>query len=161
MKNVIFFIFILTLTNCRYFNVSPVNGITFKDLTEKPRESEIIGTWALDKFSYDAIQNKGIKKEKVSLKFNNDKTFEVQNFPNIFDFDENNKIIKSKGIWKISKNFEGKNWVLNMEFGKTEDFISSNVISTDFELYLQDNKLIIWYFIGDPDSGDRFLFTKK
>ncbi len=161
MKNVIYFFIFLTLSNCRYFNVSPVNGITFKDLTEKPKESEFIGNWSLDEFSYDAIQNKGFENKKVRLKFNKDKTFEVQNFPNIFDFDENNKIIKSKGIWKISKNFEGKNWVLNMEFGKTEDFISSNGISTDFELYLQNGKLIIWYFIGDPDSGNRFLFTKE
>ena len=53
MKRILYLLIILTLASCRYFNVSPVNGISTKNLTEKPTQTEMIGIWEVDKFSYE------------------------------------------------------------------------------------------------------------
>ena len=55
MNKILFLIIILTFTSCRYFNVSPVNGITTKNLSEKPKTEELTGKWKLDKFIYELV----------------------------------------------------------------------------------------------------------
>jgi hypothetical protein len=66
MKRILYLLIVLSLTSCRYFNVSPVNGITTKNLTEKPTQTEMFGIWEVDKFSYDLIERKGYKRKKLS-----------------------------------------------------------------------------------------------
>ena len=66
MKRILYLLIILTLASCRYFNVSPVNGITTKNLTEKPTQIEMTGIWEVDKFSYDLIQKNDYEKKKSS-----------------------------------------------------------------------------------------------
>lgn len=161
MKKITLLIILLTLTSCRYFNVSPVNGITTKNLTKKPTQSEMIGIWEIDKYSYDLIIEKGYEKKKIELKLKSNGTFEISNLPNFINvFDQTNeKNVNTDGTWKIGKDYEEENWVLNMSFDKSN--LYENGMSTYYDLYLQDDKIIIWTFIGDPDSGERFLFTKK
>ena len=161
MKKITLLIIFLTLTSCRYFNVSPVNGITTNNLTKEPTKSEIIGIWEVDKFSYDLIEEKGYEKKKIELKLKSNGTFEISNLPkfiNVFD-QTKEKYVNTNGTWEIEKDFKEENWVLNMSFDKSN--IYENGMSTSYDLYLQENKIIIWTFIGDPDSGERFLFTKK
>ena len=161
MKEIALLIILLTFTNCRYFNVSPVNGITTKNLTEKPTQEEMIGVWELDKFSYDLIEQKKYEKKKVELKLNSNGTFEITNLPNFVNvFDETTeKNINTIGTWKIGKDFKEENWVLNMSFIKSN--LYENGMSMSYDLYLQDETIIIWEIIGDPDSGERFLYRRK
>ncbi len=131
------------------------------NLTKKPTQSEMIGIWEVDKFSYDLIKEKGYEKKKIELKLKSDGTFEIYNLPNFINvFDQTKeKYVNTNGSWEIKKDFKEENWVLNMSFNKSN--LYENGMSTSYDLYLQDNKIIIWTFIGDPDSGERFLFTKK
>ena len=46
-----------------------------------------------------------------------------------------------------------------MRFNKSNLYESG--LSISYDLYLQDDGIIIWNFIGDPDSGERFLYKKK
>jgi hypothetical protein len=161
MKKITLLIILLALTSCRYFNVSPVNGITTNNLTKEPTQFEIIGNWEVDKFSYDLIEEKGYQKKKIELKLKSDGTFEISSLPNFINvFDQaKEKYVNTNGTWEIGKDFKEENWVLNMSFDKSN--LYENGMSTSYDLYLQDGKIIIWTFIGDPDSGERFLFTKK
>lgn len=161
MKKITLLIILLALTSCRYFNVSPVNGITTNNLTKEPTQFEMIGNWEVDKFSYDLIEEKGYQKKKIELKLKSDGTFEISSLPNFINvFDQaKEKYVNTNGTWEIGKDFKEENWVLNMSFDKSN--LYENGMSTSYDLYLQDDKIIIWTFIGDPDSGERFLFTKK
>lgn len=161
MKRIICLLILATLISCRYFNVSPVNGITTKNLTEKPTQAEMIGTWEVDKFSYELNEEKGYEKKKIKLNLKDNGTFSITNLPNyvnVFDQTEQ-KFVNTSGTWKIGKDFKGEKWVLNIRFDKSN--LYEDGMSTYYDLYLQDDGIIIWNFIGDPDSGERFLYRKK
>jgi hypothetical protein len=157
--NILFILFILT--SCRYFNVSPVNGITTKDLTEKPTQEEMIGIWEVDKFSYDLNEQKGYEKKKIELNLKSNGSFTLTNLPNYTNvFDQTTeKYVDTKGKWEIGKDFKNEKWVLNMSFDKSNLYVSG--MTTEYDLYIQEDGIIIWEFIGDPDSGERFLYRKK
>jgi hypothetical protein len=161
MKRFIYLLIFLTLTSCRYFNVSPVNGITTKNLTEEPNHTEMVGIWEVDKFSYDLIERKGYEKKIIELNLKRNGSFEISNLPNFINvFDQTTeKYVNTGGTWKIGKDFKGEKWVLNMSFNKSDLYEIG--MTTSYDLYLQDDGIIIWNFIGDPDSGERFLYQKK
>lgn len=141
--------------------MSPVNGITTKNLTEKPTQTEMAGIWEVDKFSYDLVQKKGYEKKKIELDLKENGTFEITNLPNFINvFDQTlERNVNTSGTWEIGKDFNGEKWVLNMRFNKSN--LYENGMSTSYDLYLQDDGIIIWDFIGDPDSGERFLYKKQ
>ncbi len=162
MKKIIFLLIVLSFSSCRYFNVSPVNGITTKDLTEEPLSKDFIGSWEVDKFSYDLIRENGYDLKKVKLDIKNNGSFEAINFPDFIDvFSENisKKNINTKGMWKIKKDFNEEKWGLQLDFEKSD--LYKDGLSISYDLYIQEDKLILWSFIGDPDSGERFLFQKE
>lgn len=162
MKKIIFLLIVLSFSSCRYFNVSPVNGITTKDLSDEPSSKDFIGTWEVDKFSYDLIRENGYDFKKVKLNIKNDGSFEAINFPDFIDVFSKNiskKYVNTKGNWKIEKDFKGEKWVLQLDFEKSD--LYEDGLSISYDLYLQEDKLILWTFIGDPDSGERFLFQKE
>jgi hypothetical protein len=162
MNKVIFLIIILTHTSCRYFNVSPVNGITTKVLTEKPKTEEFIGKWKLDKFSYDLINQNGYESKSIELNIKSDGSFEAKNFPNFIDAfaeSKNKEYINAKGNWEIGKDFSDENWVLELYFEKSNLYRDN--FAMEFELYEEKEKMILWFFVGDPDSGERLLFRKE
>jgi len=107
------------------------------------------------------IQQKGYEKKKIELNLKENGTFKITNLPNFINvFDQTtDKYVNTDGTWEIEKDFKGKRWVLNMSFNKSN--LYENGMSTSYDLYLQDDGIIIWYFIGDPDSGERFLYKKK
>jgi hypothetical protein len=160
-KGIYLVILIFTLTGCRYFNVSPVDGIITKNLKDRPNQQEMVGVWEIDQTSYNLFQEKGYEKKKVELKLNNNGTFELINLPNFVDefTPSSKKYANKEGTWKIKKDINEKYWVLSLNFNISDTF--PNGMFTSYDLYLQKNKIIIWNFIGDPDSGERFLYEKQ
>ncbi|MBL4586651.1 MAG: hypothetical protein JKX84_06310 [Flavobacteriales bacterium] len=141
--------------------MSPVNGITTKNLTEKPAQTEMIGIWEVDKFSYELNERKGYEKKKIELNLKENGTFDIINLPNyvnVFDQTEE-KYVNTNGNWKVGRDFKGDRWILIISFNKSN--LYENGMSTSYDLYLQEEGIIIWDFIGDPDSGERFLYRKK
>lgn len=105
MKRIIvFLIIILFFSNCRYFNVSPVNGITIKNLTVKPLSKDFIGRWKIDEYSYELISREGSEFKNIELSINNDGSFEAKNFPNFVDvFSKKKRVSECKrnlASWK-------------------------------------------------------------
>lgn len=161
MRKVLYLLILLNILSCRYFNVSPVNGITIKDLIEKPSKSEMIGIWEVDEFSYQLNEQKGFEIKKIELDLKENGTFKITNLPSYINpFDQSiEKYVTTGGTWSIVNDYEGENWVLKMSYDKSS--LYRNGMSTTCSLYLKDDKIIIWEFIGDPDSGERFLYKKK
>lgn len=161
MKKLVYIYILLNFTNCRYFNISPVDGITTKNLTEKPTLKEIVGSWEVDGFSYKLNEDKGYERKNIILHLNENETFEIINLPNyIYNINSTKeKFINTNGTWDIVKDYNNRNWCLKLNFNKSLWF--ENGMSTLYDLYLQNNKLIIWNFIGDPDVGERFLYKKQ
>ena len=161
MKKISYMLILLTFLSCRYFNVSPVNGITIKDLIEKPNKSEMIGIWEVDEFSYQLNEQKGFEKRKIELDLMENGTFKITNLPSYINpLDQSfDKYVTTGGTWSIVKDYEGENWVLKMSYDKSSLYNSG--MSTTYDLFLKYDEIIIWEFIGDPDSGERFLYIKK
>lgn len=159
MKRILYLlIIVLTIMSCKDFNVDTANEFTTKNLTEKPTQSDMTGIWEVDKFSYELNEKKGYEKKKILLNLKKDGTFEITNLPNYINvFDETKKrFVNTNGTWQIKKEIKGEKWVLNMRFDKSS--LYENGMSTSYDIYLQDNEIIIWNFIGDPDSRERFLY---
>lgn len=166
MKKIILFISVICLlSSCRYFNVSPVDGITTKNVSEKPKPEDLLGTWEIDNFSYDLIKENGYDRNKeveVELRLSENGKFEAINFPefiDVFNDTKEKRFLQLNGSWKVEKDFKNEYWVLRLDFDESEFYKSG--LSINYSLYLKNNNLIIWNFIGDPDSGERFLFEKK
>ena len=162
MNKILFLIIILTFTSCRYFNVSPVNGITTKNLSEKPKTEELTGKWKLDKFGYELVNEKGYETKNIELNIKSDGSFIAQNIPNfinVFTESKTKEFLNSNGSWKIEKDFSDEKYVLGLNFEKSN--LDKDGFSVEFELYEENDKIILWYFVGDPDSGERLLFRKK
>ncbi len=164
MKRILVFILVISsLSSCRYFNVSPVDGVTTKSVSQEPKVKELVGTWGIDHFSYDLIKKNGYDaNKKVELILSEDGKFEAVNFPefmDVFNDTKGKRFLQLSGKWEIKKDYKNEYWVLKLNFDKSGFY--KNGLSTEYELYLKDDHLIIWSFIGDPDSGDRFLFEKK
>lgn len=162
MKKLLILIIILSLNSCRYFNVSPVNGISTKNLTEQPKKLDFVGTWEIDKFSYETINEMGYNFKKTELNFKLNGKVEAKNLPSfIKTFSENKTkdFLNMQGTWNIGKDFDDEKWILFLDFKNSKS--KEQNFGTEFELFKENEKLILWYFIGDPDSGERLLFKKK
>lgn len=154
MKNIIVLVILISLTQCRYFNVSPVDGIITQNLKEKPAEKKLLGTWKIDDFSHETLKEYGYKYSDVELILKDSGFFVAKNFPDfLFDYSPNPSLTYSnyEGKWEVVEN-QNQRWVLYINF--------TDKLSTSYDLYLMNDSLIIWAFIGDPDTGERFLFKK-
>ena len=159
MKNIIKFILIAKLlTSCNFFG--PVES-SIETHNVDYSEKDIIGTWKLDNFSYDYLSKKE-KLDSIYIIFNKDSTFIMNNSIDLFKFSEdltkNEKINgtidnqKLKGTWSINKIENYTYFTLNYEKNK-------NV--SGLNVYKKENQYQIWYFLGDPDMGQRLRFLKE
>ena len=161
MKKIIVFLILISFIECRYLNISPVDGIRTKDVKTKPAESRLVGIWNIDNFSYETLKDYGYEDKMVKLELKEDQSFDAINFPDIildYSFEPTLTYTNSTGKWEIIKNQNNK-WVLNLKFDENE--VLHQGLNTSYDLYLTNGNLIIWTFIGDPDSGERFLFEKE
>ena len=135
---------ILGFTSCNFMGPVDVN-IERKNV--EVNSNDIIGTWKMDKFSYKYLSE--IKNDSILLTFKSNNKFEMNNSKNLFEQEINNGI--SSGTWKIIEQYDTKKIKLN--FDKPN-------ITTDLEIYKLKNNYQLWYFLSDPDTGERIRFLK-
>ncbi len=109
--------------------------------------NDIIGTWKMDKFSYEYLSE--IKTDSIVLTFKPDNLFEMNNSQNLFDREINNGT--SSGTWEIIEQYDTKKIKLNFNDIKT---------SKNLEIYKLKENYQLWYFLSDPDTGERIRFLK-
>ena len=136
----------------------PVDNSKLQKVIEKPTKSKLTGAWEVDSFSYDFISKAyDMNNNRIILTLNNDNTFEVINMPfyDHFGTPKSKELSDVTGLWELKQSFK-KNWELKLKFVDGE---KQNSLS--FILFNKLNKdLRLWYYIGDPDSGNRLMFTK-
>lgn len=154
MKNIaINFLALLMVTSCHFFGPIDSN-IQTKNVDFE--ESDIIGTWKLDKFSYKYLSNKE-NLDSIIIQFKIDSTFQINNSKDLFEEKTNiNEIVNGKldnliteGRWEK----EGKS-----------DIVLSNLdskLNIKLKIFKKDTVYQLWYFFGDPDSGERLRFLKE
>ena len=146
------------LYSCNFFG--PVeSSIQTNDVVYS--EKDIIGTWKLDKFSYEYLSKKE-SIDSIYITFNEDSTFVMNNSIKLFNrtayLSENQKMNgvldnqKCKGNWKVTYIKAANIYVFDLIDNKT--FIS------DFKVYKKGDEYQIWYFLNDPDTGQRLRFLK-
>ena len=161
MRKIILVITIITsmlLTSC-YF-IGPVDS-DIKTENVDFNSDNIIGTWKLDKFSYEYLSRKE-KTDSIYITFNKDKTFVLNNSNSLF-LSNTNENIKSKQNGIIDNIQSKGNWsITDIPHNKTIELTFDNkVIQSDFSVFQKENEYQIWYFFGDPDSGERLRFMKN
>jgi len=156
-KKLFTIILFLILSSCNF--MPNADESKMKKVFKKPTLNKISGSWEIDKFSYSFInESLNLKDNRIILTLNSDNTFEVTNYPKFDAFGiVKDSISKSyKGQWKFKKAYNKKSYNLILE-----DFSQKIVWAKEFVLYDKKNSgLILWKFVGDPDSGNRMMFKK-
>lgn len=142
---VVTFLVVILLTSCEGgFGIDSSIQTHNVDYEEK----DIIGNWKLDDFSYKYLSsNKEI--DSIYIAFNEDGTIKLNNSKDLFNGIIDNKI--SNGEWKITK-YENNN-ALSLIYDDNTNQLGLNV-------YKKGDEYQIWYFFGDPDTGERLRFLK-
>jgi hypothetical protein len=157
MKKNTILIFLLTLTSCWANPLGIIDKSVFKPITDKPGVEVLSGTYELDSLSYEFINSLNkFEKEPVTLNISINGHLRINNMPNalLIPIEANEwKRTDYEGTWRLSKDYQDT----------TEYVIEVNLdkLSTTFYLANFKNEIVIWNFVGDPDSGNRFLFKKK
>lgn len=148
------------ITSC-FWNPIGIVSDTYKPVRSKPGLCELTGKYELDSFSYNFINS--IKKyddQKVFLTLKKNGQLILENVPDImFNYPPylEYKRLTYNGGWVLGKNPQDTTrYNLNIKISN----LKKNGLTTSFDLLRIKGILGIWYFIGDPDSGDRFFFVK-
>lgn len=143
---VITFLAVIFLTSCGGgFGID--NSIQTHNVNYE--EKDIIGNWKLDKFSYKYLSsNREI--DSIYIVFNENGIFKLNNSKDLFNGIINNKT--SNGKWKVTK-YENMSDDLNLIYDDNTNQLGLNV-------YKKGDEYQIWYFFGDPDTGERLRFLK-
>jgi len=157
-------ILILTLLFASCWNpFSLVNDAIFKPVTEKPDMTDLIGKYMLDSFSIGFINSLEKYNEQVtSLELLPNGKLILNNVPDImFKFSEEIQYerLSYTGDWQIGKNIQDSTRY-NLKIG-INNYSERGGFATSLDLREYKGQIGIWYFIGDPDSGDRFFFIKQ
>ena len=148
----------LILQSCNFFG--PVDS-SIQTKNVDFNEKDIIGRWKLDKFSYEYLSKKD-NIDSIYLALNADNSFKINNSSSLFKqvtkINGKDKIngkidnIKTIGKWEIKPYSSYKVLVLTYENCTHQSGIN---------FYKKENEFQIWYFFGDPDSGERLRFVKE
>ncbi len=143
---VITFLVLVLLTSCgggfRIDNSIQIHNVNYE-------EKDIIGNWKLDKFSYKYLSsNREI--DSIYIIFNENGIFKLNNLKDLFNGIINNKT--SNGKWKVTK-YENMSDDLNLIY-------DDNTNQSGLNVYKKGDEYQIWYFFGDPDTGERLRFLK-
>ena len=137
-------ILIVSLTSCHFLGPIDTN-IETKNI--KVESNDIIGTWKMDKFSYKYLSE--FINDSIFLTLKADNIFEMNNSEKLFDREINNQV--SSGTWEIIDQYDTKKIKLN--FSNTKS-------AKNLEIYKLKNNYQLWYFLSDPDTGERIRFLK-
>ncbi|GAB1857135.1 hypothetical protein MHTCC0001_19710 [Flavobacteriaceae bacterium MHTCC 0001] len=132
-----------------------------RDVIEKPKIDELVGTWKIDSFSYKFLKTfYEIGDREVLLNINEDGSLYINNMPDLNTLEEGTidrtNFYNLEGKWNLFQFKEGGKWYLHLR-----NFSKSLGLTTSLHLYHKDANLAIVSYIGDPDEGNRLLFFRE
>jgi hypothetical protein len=136
----------LSILSCNGIS-SIENNIKTKNIDYK--KEDIFGKWKMDTFTYEYLSKKE-KIDSIYLSLNKDNTFTLNNSKDLFNGKLDN--ILTKGTWEIRENGNSKSFELSFNNKSKQSGIN---------IYQKGEEYQIWYFLSDPDSGERIRFLKQ
>lgn len=164
MKKVLVIIIMFNIVSCNFFgsvdSSIQTNNVDFD-------KSDIIGTWKLDKFSYKYLSVKE-NFDSIYITFKSDSTFEINNSKELFNRKSQDSLVVldkfSDG--KIDNTLTNGQWKISHIKMPDYNIIKLNLIYdnnsalSDLKVYKKGEDYQIWYYFGDPDTGERLRFLK-
>ncbi len=166
-----YLLFLISITAC---NLNPLGSrpdetrtknptIKFSKVAEKPADSLLIGTWEVDRFTYEFLRKHvDVDDRKVTLTLKKDRTLTSMNLPNMNSYNlyqPDSLLGKMTGSWEPEQSYKKDRWQVQLSFdwkgGTRYGFAGS------YYIYKRNDSLFLWRYIGDPDSGNRLLFRKN
>ena len=123
------------------------NNIKTKDINYT--KEDLLGKWKMDVFTYKYLL-KNEKIDSVYLLLNEDNSFTLNNSKDLFNGKLDN--IPTKGTWKIIENKNNKLFELTFNNKSNQSGIN---------IYRKGKEYQIWYFLSDPNTGERIRFLKQ
>ena len=132
--------------------------------TEKPDRAVIEGTYQLDDSSAGAVKEAGYEKVDATLRILGDGTFTVTDVPDWWNrFGNHHEGYDSgRGAWNLSE--EQGTWRLRLDFESRREFHSTPAedgLSTSITISGKHPPFVLWFYIGDPDSGRVMVFERQ
>lgn len=159
---------ILTITSTIFFIViCSLIGIIFSGAPSplfKPSISKIEGTYFLGKASKDKLFSEGYPflTESSYIRFFRDKSFEVQNMPDIIidDYNFSHELLSGNGTWDLEFDTVNSDWLVSFQFTTSEDNKTSGY-SSHFWIYGRKSPFILYSIIRDPDSFNWLMYHRN
>ena len=159
MKKIVCNILLLSIfTSCNFFgpieNKTQTKNVDFID-------KNIIGTWKLDKFSYEYLSKKE-NLDSIYITFESDSTFILNNSIKLFD--RTADLIKNEKInGKLDNEISKGKWIIKQYTDHKILYIKheNNANQLGINVYKKGEDYQLWYFFNDPDSDQRLRFLKE
>jgi hypothetical protein len=127
----------------------------------KPSISSIEGTYSIKNPTLQNLHEEGypLLNSNSFIKLNSDKTFEVQNMPDIIINEYNPRHIfwSGKGTWDLD--FDGLNKEWNITFQFTGD--ADGLINSYLWISGRRSPFVLYSIIGDPDSHRWIMYYEE
>jgi hypothetical protein len=130
----------------------------------KPSVSSIEGTYYIKDPTLKDLNEEGyplLKSSDCFIKFNYDKTLEVQNMPDIviseFKFSPRHIFWSGKGTWDLD--FDSVNGEWNITFQFTDN--TNGSIKSYLWIYGRESPFVLYSIIGDPDDYTWIMYFKE
>lgn len=125
------------------------------------RTFDLAGTWLLDDSSRKYLPP-GLEKSFTSILLNVDGGFQTSELPVSFlEGDEVSVgLFSGRGTWKLINNHQGHEIQLDLLTSKTGMLDIPLPFSKQLYISFEKEKLILFYYKGDPDNMERIEFRK-
>ena len=129
-------------------------------------EEDLIGTWKLDKGSYKYLSGEG-NFDSIYITFKSNNAFEINNSKELFNRKDDSATIDNFSNGKVDNTLTQGRWKINYikmpEYTITDLNLvyDNNINQSGLNVYKKGEEYQIWYFFGDPDSGERLRFLKN
>lgn len=127
----------------------------------KPNISSVEGIYFIKDPTLEDLHEEGyplLKSSESFVRFNRDKTLEVQNMPDIIINDDNPYHIfwSGKGTWDLDFDSVNSEWYITFEFVTLE----GERINSYLWIYGRKSPFVLYSIIGDPDSYRWLMYYK-
>ena len=146
------------LCGCHFFGPRDMTGIT--TITDITQLNNLPGVWTATNNTYDLMKRQQYPADSIKIILHKDSTFEAVNLPDCLSDQWGNpvkhQLLNATGRWRPEK--IGKEWQINMDFKQGRLFKKG--VTTNFDIFIKGNNLLMGTYAGDPDEAKSLDFTK-
>lgn len=148
------------LISCHFFG--PIDEAALPEPISRPADSLLVGAWSVDSFSTALVhEHYGPNAPDLALLLDASGRFTFQHAPDFIHTGAGKPVRGAfetlTGRWSVTNH--GQGWGLNMLHDPSALFAEG--LNANLDIRQGEHGLTLLLFIGDPDQGDRLLFTRR